>query len=86
MCVGGGGERGLGGVICFNQNCKWYNLVALCSNFFQRKYIYYWFYVFIHKKAKIGKITGIKKCELHNTTVYLVNYIVLPGVVDIHSI
>ena len=35
-------------------------------------------------KYKMGKITVIKKCELHNTTVYLVNYLLLPNMVGIH--
>ena len=38
----------------------------------------------IHKNAKINKITSIKKYELHNTTVHLVNYLLLPNMVGIH--
>ena len=32
----------------------------------------------------MGKLTVIKKCELHNTSVYLVNYLLLPNMFGIH--
>ena len=38
----------------------------------------------IYSCKKIGKITGIKKSELHDTTVYFVNCLLVPYVVGIH--
>ena len=40
--------------------------------------------LYISLEKIMGKITVIKKCELHNTTVYLVNDLPLPNMVGIH--
>ena len=53
-----------GGCDCSYQDFKLCNLVALCSIVLKKK-LHQWFYIF--KNSKMGKITGIKKCELQSS-------------------